>query len=433
MEPQFLYIEPTFIRIYPTETKPIQDYEECENYPNCCDNHKQAFNDITTWFIGYITKNQDYLKLLKNGQIKAEEFKNWPLKILRSIDYTINFCEKRIDNADWFEDITNYIEYVSWCFGQPKIGYFAYEYFVKTNISDSPTMPEEKKQKLLKWFDDIHKESENKNLISKNNITQLHFIYQKWLKIFPFELDYLSHLKPQFTKTLPFLEGEIRNNPYTGMASAKIISSEKLINFLLELTKNILSAINGLKLYELNLINNVNQKQIEIINKERRLELEKLKSTAKSPERKFIGIAKQWLKGERKYFERIKPLLPANSPEKTISQNEISATSHPLFINNLIGNEKEKTALLKFLKEQYKNQKGKQIAIMIQALESIKRIAYNERSKLYVSLNQEFGEIGSDQSINKYMKEEKLRDTELAKSIELHAEKIKTHIENLPK
>jgi len=244
MNPHFLYIEPTFIRLYPTEAEPVEEYEECENFPHCCENHIQAFSEISNWFIGYITNNEEHLKLIRNGKLKTEEFRDWPLKLLRSIDYTINFWEKRINNDDWFEDITNYIEYIGWCFGQPGVGYGVYEHVVKTNISLSISIPEEKKLILLKWFDDIHSNPESQNSDTKNDINKLYFIYQKWLKIFPFELDYLSHLKPHFAKTFPFIEGEIKNNPYTGMATSKLISSDKLIPILLELTTNILSEIN---------------------------------------------------------------------------------------------------------------------------------------------------------------------------------------------
>ncbi|MGD9929564.1 MAG: hypothetical protein AB7U05_06065 [Mangrovibacterium sp.] len=102
-------------------------------------------------------------------------------------------------------------------------------------------------------------------------------------------------------------------------------------------------------------------------------------------------------------------------------------------INFLTGSQKEREALLSFIVENYSGKKGKSIAIMIQALEKNMQIAYHKRTELYAALKNDFGDIGADSGINKFMTTTMREDKEIQKNVELHAEKIKQHSENLPK
>ncbi|MDX9883915.1 MAG: hypothetical protein RBS73_17785 [Prolixibacteraceae bacterium] len=102
-------------------------------------------------------------------------------------------------------------------------------------------------------------------------------------------------------------------------------------------------------------------------------------------------------------------------------------------IDFLIGSDSLKSSLLEFLIKTYSGQKGKNIAIMILALEENKLIAYAGKSELYSAIRIDFGNIGSDAGINKFLTINLRMDKDHLKIVSLHSEKIKNHIENSPK
>jgi hypothetical protein len=119
-----------------------------------------------------------------------------------------------------------------------------------------------------------------------------------------------------------------------------------------------------------------------------------------------------------------------NSPTK-ISGESLKITKHT--VDFLIGSDSLKSVLLEFLIKNYSGKKGKNIAIMILALEENKLIAYSENAELFAALRVDFGDIGTNSGINKYLTQVMCMDKEYQKKILLHSEKIKNHIENLPK
>jgi len=102
-------------------------------------------------------------------------------------------------------------------------------------------------------------------------------------------------------------------------------------------------------------------------------------------------------------------------------------------IDFLIGSDSLKSVLLEFLIKNYSGKKGKSIAIMILALEENKLIAYTGKSELYSAIRVDFGNIGSDAGINKFLTINLRMDKDHLKIVALHSEKIKNHIENLPR
>lgn len=119
--------------------------------------------------------------------------------------------------------------------------------------------------------------------------------------------------------------------------------------------------------------------------------------------------------------------------------NESNKTDRDSFKRNkstidfLIGNDIEKLSLLSFLIENYAGKKGKNIAMMILALKECKLIAYSEHVELFSALRVDFGEIGTDSGINKYLTGTMFGDKVYQKMIFLHSEKINKHIEGIPK
>ncbi|MGQ7868955.1 hypothetical protein [Sunxiuqinia sp. sy24] len=122
----------------------------------------------------------------------------------------------------------------------------------------------------------------------------------------------------------------------------------------------------------------------------------------------------------------------SEAPTNDATQRSIPG-KNPSTISFLNGTQEEKEELLNFIVDTYSGKKGKRIAIMIQALEENNRIAYHERTELYAALRKDFVDIGANSGINKYMTDNMREDKTIRKDVELHAEKIRKHLENLPK
>jgi hypothetical protein len=127
-----------------------------------------------------------------------------------------------------------------------------------------------------------------------------------------------------------------------------------------------------------------------------------------------------------------KPLTNESSDYKesnTISTNELKQKNLSDF---LIGVNIKKP-LLDFLLADFSGKKGKDIAIMILALETNSLIVYTKRTELFNAIRVDFGNIGSAAGINKYMPDPKCMPEKQKETVALYAEKIKKHIENLPR
>lgn len=102
-----------------------------------------------------------------------------------------------------------------------------------------------------------------------------------------------------------------------------------------------------------------------------------------------------------KSMDRLKKLYVFYFPENSTPQNE-QLINRKRFIDYL--HHPQKDALMKKLHELLDGNKGKVVAITIKALEQLGFIPVpDSRAALYKAMREEFGDIGSDQSINPIM------------------------------
>src|SRR5690606_5236617 len=93
-----------------------------------------------------------------------------------------------------------------------------------------------RKNEVIEFLDKYYnpKNTNNKNKDTDFNV--LIATYNKWLKIFPFEISFFANLKPHFEKQIPILNGKAEVNKYTERAIAKMHTKGSLIDVLLNLT-----------------------------------------------------------------------------------------------------------------------------------------------------------------------------------------------------
>lgn len=297
-------------------TKGKHDYKTCGK---CKENIKILTKRFTDTFNGKTGKAPfplccpSHQKLLKVKGFHRDLFLSVPKITAEKIIFTVQHIENNVNADEWFKSITNYIDWAVDSFGQIPTGcgnpLFLGEYliYVSDLVSKKDELPEDRKQAILTHIHSIQNPS-------KQNDTDLKLLiatYEKWFKIFPFELTtYFGNLKDKFEKQLPIFRGKPEINMYSGKALANPHTKESLIEYLISATDKLLSETNALTLYEKGLITDTNKIKLELIINDRRLKLKQgYTSNTPTDESKYRGILKEWFSDEKKFIDELTPLL----------------------------------------------------------------------------------------------------------------------------
>ncbi len=313
----------------PFEVEPIpgeHNYRKCEN---CQKELKELTTILNDKFSGKEPNKgfpfccPKHSNLTKYPRFNRNDFTNVPEMAARKIIYTKQHIINSCALESWYKDITDYIDWVIESFGQMPADcgnpLFLDDYFrfiihlIKNNID----VPDEKKSKILEYLNLLFDPEKS----PKTDLNILVSTYEKWLKIFPFELGYFSKLKPHFEKQLPILNGKPETNKYTGIAKAKMHTKSSLIDTLINLTNELLIQVNGLTLHEKGLLTDPQKTKLELIVSERKLKL-KLGYINKSrdEEKRYRQVLKEWFKDEKKFIDEITPIIKALPPQNINTQ-----------------------------------------------------------------------------------------------------------------
>lgn len=301
------------------ETQPVDGLVIPEKFPFCCGAHEQLFK-IGVQALAKFPDCCDGHRRLKNANwFRKEKYSYLPDKITRTVTYTIGCVQSRIDRPNWYEDITDYIEYTVKSFGQFPTGYGAplglnlYLYNVEKNLETLKEIPQPKKNLLIDYVKGYTKKPKEES--NKADLNILLITYQRWLKLFPFELNtYFGGLKEHFEKHLPFIDGKVQVNEYLKAAKGKLHTKESLFNALLNITSSLLTEINGVTLLEKGLINDAQKIQIELLGQERKQKLKDgYKNSSPHEDHRFRKMIKDWLQDERIYWKKIEPMIKDSS------------------------------------------------------------------------------------------------------------------------
>ncbi|MFY7666775.1 hypothetical protein [Flavobacterium sp.] len=301
-------------------------------FPNCCEWHK---------------------KLHQLREFKMSDFTGIEGSVADKIMFTHQFVINHIENDDWFEDFENYFEYVVDSLGSFPNGYgspYAFNNFcgflpdLVEGIKDKYQYNKLPKEEIDRRIDCIlnhinnsfYPIEEEKKIASTSNVGKdmnlLLSTYNKWYKTFPFELSYFKPLQQKYSRTLPILDGSIRYNKYTGLTTAKLQKKENFTQFLVQLTKNIITNINGLRLYEKGLLTDAQNIRFELILKNRDLELSAINSVKGIDTKGYIKILKNWFKSEKKFIEEITPIIENTNTKKLTDSIRPNRTDLAYFI-----------------------------------------------------------------------------------------------------
>ena len=325
MNKPFIEIDAEHFTFSAFETKPIEGYEAPTNketgeqFPNCCPFHKSVFEGAESWFSEFPNCCDQHKAMVSKWWYNKANYSGIAEKIVKQLSYTEHHISERINIDDWYKDITDYIEYNVSSFGHPAIGLHLYlgnvQHYIKNTNSE---IPKNKRQQLIEFIETYYNSPKEQ---TKTDLNILYSTYQKWLKVFPFEISFFSTLKPHFEKQLPILNGKPETNKYTGLAKVKMHTKGSLIDVLLNLTNNLIAQINTTTLYEKGLLTEPQKIKLELVLNERKMKLKQgYVNSSKDEEQRYRKILKEWFADEKRFIDEVTPIVKALPPQPIVKQ-----------------------------------------------------------------------------------------------------------------
>lgn len=291
----------------PYECFPIEGYEipvhreTGEMLPNCCVRHQSIYQNLLEWLDTFPYCCEKHQEMAKSWKFDRVHLKNLALKIVTQLSYTEYHIEQKINSENWYQDITDYIEYNLFSFGHPNIGADKYLQFVKHYAEcTSFEIPKRKREILLNY---LNYNGERKG--DKIDINDILETYQRWLEVFPFDLPYFKGIKAHFEKNIPLIEEGFSYNPYMKSYRSKMVNHTFLAEYLCSKTKELLRKCDSSILLKEGLIVDIQAYSIDLLNNKRKVKLEEDLNN----KLKYTKILSNWLKSELKYFKEYAEII----------------------------------------------------------------------------------------------------------------------------
>lgn len=320
---EFKYIDGKHLYIPPYDVKQPEGYEAKPDFPNCCQTHKYAHEQVNEYFTRFPNCCATHKKLSEMPGFDVQHYSDFPERFLKAVTYTEHVISEKIQNEDWFVDIVDFIEYCWESLGHPPTLTGYYFRLIRNYINNPPeglAIPDLKKAALTAYLD--------KKLVPKAkdelpDVNKLYNIYHKWLKIFPFHLSFFEGLKQRFDRSLPILANKPTVNKYTHVASAQIAKPEQLLEYLYNLTIHILKQVDTVELYKDGKISDYAKQEMDLINSSHAIRQKALLGEFSKGEMKYIKALKMWLLHEKQYFKEVSKIVTKAAPPTEPTKAEI--------------------------------------------------------------------------------------------------------------
>lgn len=308
----------------PYPVKALQEWEHnLETCTGCNINHKDTIKNKEEHFKGFPNCCEWHIKLNKVSWFDKKDFKDIPQQYADKLYFSWFHIIHYLTAENWKKEIFDYLEYVISAFGSfpPEYGSPLYltDYFshLKQLLKGDFTSENISRKEIIKRKKEITEYLDKYWEIDTN--TDLNILigtYNKWLKIFPFEISFFASLKPRFEKQLPLINGKLEKNKYTGLSTGKLHTKDTLICVLQSLTLNLLDKINVPELRNQGLITDIQAKQLEFIEAVLKTKTAEITKQFSKGELKYIKALKKWLQLHKEYFNEITPFVKDLTPQQ---------------------------------------------------------------------------------------------------------------------
>jgi len=272
----FFMVEGEFVEYGFAVAEP-PDLDLKPDFPHCCEYHIGVLTYATNWFSKFPNCCVWHREMAQKPWFNLAKYLGCPWKILLQVTYTTHHIQQRLTVPDWYDDITEYIEYNVASFGSPAVGgaqYLAYVgSYVKGSTEDCWTA--EKRQLLLDYLD----QQQHPDVGKATDLNLLSGTFQKWLKAVP-ALPAFVELKTALTGKVPveLMLYMPHHNRYLGQTAYKTRTRSEFVGLLLDLTKNLLAGVGSADLVRDGAIADVRAHRVQLLGEQHRLRQTRLEA-----------------------------------------------------------------------------------------------------------------------------------------------------------
>ncbi len=375
-----------------------------KDFPHCCEDHLASFQETKEWANVFLPE-EDAIRLAK--------------KTLLNFANTESFILFTFNQDDWYEEISDFIEYNIFSFGS-RINY-AERYlmklggFIKTiQIPNNYHKSRKLDDLTLLWL---------KNSMFSRDLFHLRRTFDRWFYTFPFELSFLKDLKDKYD-----LFFGIVNDDFIDFDETAFMTE---IN---KMTDAILYNHNTSNLYKQGLITDPAKLKFELIASQRTYKLnnENFYGQNSDSDPEYRRMIQKWFKDEIKFVTYVSKLNAPNISEKTEVKEEqiqgakkqnlkdvIPNTFESMFSNQVAAN--ASLEVLRTLEKPVINESnvyvGKNkgiIPIWIRMLKSYPELFISSLTEIEIKdiLNQKIINLNLSKDASEFRKDYKRLDTE---------------------
>jgi hypothetical protein len=321
---QPIYIESSKMRLEHYYTEPHPNYVQPPNYPFCCDFHRGIYQAATESYQRFPDCCAAHQRLKTAPWFSKDQYAYSPLKVVNTVDYTINWINNHLDSENWYKAIQDYLEYTIRSYGQlpdghgPAPGRQLYISNISQFIAEADHIPEIKRLKLADYLKIYVKPAASS--LTGTDLNLLIDYYRRWLRVFPFELDLFKNIRPYFEQRIPIIKGVGTTNGCNQLTAVPLKNQKELKEFLFETTIKLVQLVNTKDLFEQGKLTNIGKTQIDLVNARRQMEINDYATEGWKDRQSYVRFLKKWFADEQRYLKELKKLLSDSASEKSIRQ-----------------------------------------------------------------------------------------------------------------
>lgn len=313
------------------EVPALENAEIPENFPDCCKGHQSLYTSLKEDFNRFPDCCDNHRKLYKAHWFDKSQYLYIPTKVMNSYIFTIDCIRQNMNKVDWNKRIKDYVDLTIKSFGQlphgfgPPVGLSNYTSIVKSNLTSIDDLSAEKHAAIAEMFSN---QTINQTTNNEYDLGLLIQIYQEWLRVFPFDIPYLSAAKKQFESAIPVLKGPGETNMYSGVTAVGMKSKKEMLDFVKDATLAIITTLNAANSFEKGHLTDTASAELKLLTANRKVEIEQLKLSNKADANGYLKILKKWLKGEKKFVSELRIKAGGATYDEQFRQCLTDAISH---------------------------------------------------------------------------------------------------------
>jgi hypothetical protein len=314
-------IEGGIIFLHPFKSSPLKGFDSDKLFQNSELFLNSIEESANKWFQEFPECCDDHKQLSEMGNFDKKKFDFIPNQILNNVKYFVYAIDTFIDKEGGINEIRDYLDYLTQSLGSPNFGGHIFEsnvkHFIENGSLTDKDFNDDQRIELLQLFEPEISPID----IEERDFASLYTIFQNWIDAIP-NIGQFKELKSKFNGKVPMdiFAMESKTNKYLDRITFKTRSKNELLEFLINLTNDILKISR-------NEVKKENYNKNEIITiAEERLKIKQnilLNKTTNELESNYLDLIEKWLSMVIEFYQVVNQSIQETNIE-SVSSNLIN-------------------------------------------------------------------------------------------------------------